>query len=53
MLEVNGKQGTGLGVALAQGRIAQLVGLVCRGARLELRYAALDALVVTDDLCDS
>ena len=49
----HGEQGAGFGVALAQGRVAGFVGLLLRGVCLELGDAALDALVVSDDLCDS
>ena len=49
----HGEQGASFGVALAQGCVAELVGLVWRGIGLELGYAALDALVVPDDFRDS
>ena len=49
----HGEQGAGVGMARTQGRVADLVALVRRGTGLELADAALDALVVAEDLCDS
>ena len=48
----HGEQGTSFGVALAQGGVAELIGLAWRRLGLELGDATLDALVVSKDLGD-